>query len=67
MRTVRCSSGINGWQDKLQRVYDSLEEFEWYAEVYGLHTRLGFATPSEAWDANPTIQGSVNPSDYRKV
>ena len=65
MAQVVCDSGLTGWKYKLRKVYSSLEEFENYCEDYGLHTRLGYETPENAWDANPTIQGSVNPSDYR--
>ena len=67
MKKVICKSGLTGWQDKLQKVYSSLEEFESYCENYGIHSRLGFETPLEAWDANPTIQGSTDPSDLRKA
>ncbi len=67
MKRVRCKSGITGWQDKLHSVYSSFDDFEGYAETYGLHTRLGFRSPTEAWIANPTVQGSVIPSDYRRV
>ena len=66
MKKVICKSGLTGWQDKLQKVYSSLEEFEDYCD-YGIHSRLGFETPLEAWDANPTIQGSTDPSDLRKA
>lgn len=57
-----------GWQCKLQKNYDnSFEQFEGYNETYGIATRLGFKSAQEAWDANPTIQGSTNPSDLRVV
>jgi hypothetical protein len=56
-----------GWQEKLRDGYANYEEFERYAETYGLHTRLGYKTPRGAWKANPTVQGSVEPSDFRKV
>ena len=55
------------WIGKLQKQYQNFEEFERYSETYGLATRLGFASAKEAWDANPKIQGSVNPSDYKIV
>ncbi len=67
MRRVKCKSGIEGWEAKLQENYSSFSEFESYAEMRGLHTRLGYATPEEAWEANPLVQGSVNPTDFRKV
>ena len=55
------------WKNRLQKVYDSFEEFQSYAETYGLLERLGFATAEEAWEANPMIQGSTNPEDYKVV
>jgi hypothetical protein len=67
MKPVKCKSGIMGWQARLWEVYEDFELFLGYCEVYGLHTRLGYDTPRAAWDANPLVQGSVNPSDYRRV
>ena len=66
---VTCDSGIEGWQCKLQDNYASFEEFESYSTMRGLAERLGygFEGEEEAWNDNPTIQGSVNPSDFRKV
>jgi hypothetical protein len=55
------------WKAKLQKNYASFEEWESYSEVYGLAKRLGFKTPRAAWEANPLIQGSVNPSDFKVV
>lgn len=66
-KTITTSSGIKGWQDKLKKVYSSLEEFKKYCDTYNIHTRLGFKTPEEAWKANPTIQGSTNPKDLKIV
>ena len=63
MKRVKCKSGIEGWQDKLQNVYTSYEEFEAYSDMYGIALRIGFISTKNAWDANPTIQGSTNPSD----
>lgn len=67
MKRVICKSGIEGWQCRLQKNYSSFEDFEYYAELRGLHTRLGYNTPIEAWEANPQIRGSINPDDYCKV
>lgn len=67
MKTVRCKSGIKGWQCKLQKNYGSLESFKNYCETYNIHKRLGFKTPKAAWEANPTIQGSTDPSDLAIV
>ena len=55
------------WKSKLRKVYANLEEFKAYCEIYNLHTRLGYKTPENAWRYNPMIQGSTNPSDYKKV
>jgi hypothetical protein len=55
------------WRGRLQDTYEDYDEFAAYAEIYSLHTRLGYKTPQAAWDANPVVQGSVNPADYKKV
>ncbi len=55
------------WKAKLQSNYKDLAEFKAYAEIYGLHTRLGYNTPEEAWEANPLTQGSTNPIDYKNL
>ena len=67
MKEVRCKSGLMGWRCHLQSLYKSFEEFQGYCGLLGLHTRLKFETPEDAWKVNPLIQGSVNPSDYRRV
>lgn len=67
MKRIRCRSGLWGWQSRLRKVYSSLEEFIAYCDIYGNHAQLGYASPQTAWRANPVIQGSVNPSDYRKT
>lgn len=68
MKQVRCKSGVTGWQSKLRKVYDnSFEQFKRLCDIYGLHTRLGYKSPETAWRYNPTIQGSVIPSDFRKA
>jgi len=51
----------------LRKIYRTKIEFFLYCSVYGNHSRLGFSTPEEAWKANPVIQGSVLPRDYRRV
>jgi hypothetical protein len=67
MKQVKCKSGLTGWQCRLQKNYFSFEEFEKYSEIYGVAKRLGYESSEEAWEANPIIQGSVNPSDLRVV
>jgi hypothetical protein len=66
-KDVRCKSGLMGEQYKLQNGYANFEEFDWYSNLYHVHTRLGYKTIKGCWKANPTIQSSVNPSDLRKV
>jgi len=58
---------LENWRGKLQGEYNNFEEFKQYDEVYGLSKRLGFNSPEEAWEANPLIQGGVNPKDYKVV
>jgi hypothetical protein len=67
MKRVKCKSGIVGWQSRLQKNYSSLEEFEYYSQVYGIHKRLGFASALDAWNVNPIIKGSIIPSDLELV
>lgn len=64
---MRCKSGLKGWQGRLRNQYASKEEFIAYCSIYSNHLRLGYKSPDSAWKANPIIQGSVVPSDYRKV
>jgi hypothetical protein len=52
---------------KLQNRYANFEEWEAYARVYNLAKRLGYASAKTAWKANPLIESSVHPSDYRVV
>lgn len=63
---VRCKSGLEGWRDRLQTVYDSYEEFVRYDALYGIAIRIGFKSTERAWNKNPLIEGSVNPSDLRR-
>jgi len=66
--SVTCQSGLMGWQCKLRESYEnSYAQFLRYDEIYGIAQRLGFTSAEEAWEKNPTIQGSVNPSDLRVV
>ena len=64
---VRCRSGLPGWRTRLQVNYSDFEEFWGYDSAHGIAQRLGYASPAAAWDANPVIEGSVNPADFRKV
>ena len=64
---VKCKSGITGWRNRLRKNYADYGEFEYYSNLRGLHTRLGYKSPKTAWRYNPMVEGSVNPSDFRKV
>ena len=64
---VKCKSGLTGWQGKLHEVYHNLEDFRGYCNIYNIQLRLGFMTVEGCWKSNPTVQGSVNPSDLRRV
>jgi len=67
MKRVICKSGLKGWRAKLHKIYDSFNEFKCFCEIYGINQRLGYKLPANAWKANPTIQGSTNPSDLQRV
>lgn len=67
IKNIITKSGARGWRSKLQDVYRDLTEFRAYCEIYGIHTRLGYRTVIGAWRNNPTIQGSIYPSDLRRV
>ncbi len=67
MKIIRTKSGKRGWQCRLRENYNSFEEFKAYSEVFGLHVRLGYKSCESAWKHNPIIQGSVSPSDFRRV
>jgi len=64
---IKCKSGMEGEQSRLQSRYNNFAHFETYSDTYGLHTRLGYKTPKMAWKKNPMVQSSVIPSDFRKV
>ena len=67
MKQVKCKSGLTGYQCRLQENYSDFEEFEAYSETYAVTKRLGYESAQAAWEANPIIQGSVEPSDLRVV
>ena len=70
MKMIKVKSGIGGqstvWQAKLHEVFD-FQEFDGYCAMYGIQSRLGYKTVMSAWRSNPVVQGSVNPSDLRRV
>lgn len=55
------------WLKRLHANYASFSEFSHFALTYGLHQKLGYENPLDAWTANPLVQGSVEPGDYRAV
>ncbi|HEX7413528.1 MAG TPA: hypothetical protein VF411_05735 [Bacteroidia bacterium] len=63
-RKVKCKSGLRGFQCRLQKNYNSFEEFETYSGIYNLVQRLKFQTAKQAWQENPMIQGSTIPTDF---
>ena len=67
MKRVICKSGLEGWQAKLRSNYSSFAEFENNDSAYNLAKRLGYKSAKNAWRYNPTIQGSINVEDFRKV
>jgi hypothetical protein len=66
-KRVKRRSGLRGWQCCLRDNYASYDEWEQYAYMWGLHLKLGYKTPQNAWRANPVVQGSVSAADYCKV
>ena len=67
MKQVICKSGSTGHSGRLNKNYSGFEEFERYSETYGLAKRLGYKSAKTAWQANPIVEWSTNPSDFRKV
>lgn len=67
MKRIKSRIGNNGWREKLQKVYTSFEEFQWYCEMYAIHKQLGFRTVKRCWDANPTMSGSVVAGELKRV
>lgn len=56
------------WQSTLRENYgDDFGAWLAYSDMYGLAGRLGFTTAEDAWEANPTIQGSTDPRDFKVV
>lgn len=67
MNHINLESGRAGERHLLRKYYDSFEDFKQWSDIYGLSRRLGYDTAEEAWEENPLIQRSVDPSDWRKV
>ncbi len=64
---VRTQSGIWGWRSRLRTQYSGFPEFNRNNQYFNLAARLSYETATDAWLANPVIEGSTNPSDYRRV
>lgn len=64
---VRTKSGLIGWRTRLRNNYNDLADFIQWSDVCALADRLGFKSAESAWKANPVIEGSTNPADFRKV
>jgi hypothetical protein len=64
---VTCRSGERGWRGRLKDCYDFYEQWERYCGYYGLARLLGYDWPSDAWIANPLVECSTNPTDFRVV
>jgi uncharacterized protein (DUF2147 family) len=52
-----------GSKYRLRKPYANFEDFEMWSDIYGIASRLGFDSAKKAWDANPIVRSSVNPSD----
>jgi hypothetical protein len=56
------------WKSRLRDKYDnSFGLFEAYDLVYNLSHRFGFSSAEAAWEANPMIQGGMDPGDLKVV
>ena len=62
-KSCKCRSGLTGWRGNLRDQYANLEEFASYSETYNLTARLGFDSTEAVWEANPIVEGSVDPAD----
>lgn len=67
IKTVRCKSGVMGWQGKIQDIYKDFNEFDLYCNIYHIHTKLGFKNPLVMWTSNVRLRGSMNPNDLELV
>lgn len=55
------------WKARLQDNYSSFDEWTAFSQAYGLAERLGYKSDEEAWTANPILQGSTNPADFKVI
>ena len=64
---ARAAARLAKWRGRLRDEYAGFDEWCRYSDTYGLAARLGFPSNEAAWEANPTVEGSTNPADYRRV
>lgn len=58
------------WINTVQNNYSTIEELEFYDEIYNICFRVGYTGVNrvkQMWDDNKIIGGSVNPQDYGLV
>lgn len=55
------------WQDRVQKVYSSLEELEGFDRVYAIVKRLKYRSAKKLWNDNPIISGSTDPNDLKVI
>jgi hypothetical protein len=68
MLSASAKSAKPSWRMPLRKNYDNnFEQWEMYDRNYSLAQRLGFNSAEEAWEANPVIQGGVDPADFSVV
>lgn len=65
-RTV-CRSGKVGWTQRLQDRYPGPAAFTARDEICRLAESLGYPDGDTAWQDNPQIRGSTDPSDYQRL
>lgn len=62
--SITLRSGRKGWRHRLRDNYhNDFSAWETCADCYGLADRLGMSI-EEAWEENPIIEGSVDPTDF---
>jgi hypothetical protein len=60
-------SGKPACRKRLQALYDNWVAWKFHAEMHQLHKKLGYATVKEAWDDNPIVESSQDPSDFCRI
>jgi hypothetical protein len=64
---VKSPSGNLGWVGLLREFYVDLDDFRLNDKAYGIARRLGFKDAKEAWEANPCVRKSTDPTDVEKA